>query len=92
MSSDAEGVEIQIWGRHKLFGARKESKAVVYSNRDKMLNEEFDSNIGKNLYLYNSKKGAQVVNPQQAKDKWPLIKDTGDKIADVKSLEKLPAE
>ncbi|MBO0452012.1 helix-turn-helix domain-containing protein [Candidatus Enterococcus murrayae] len=94
VTSDAEGVEIQIWGHHKLFGAKKESKAVVYSNRDKLLNEEFDSNIGKSLYMYNRKKGAQRFNPQQAKDKdkWPLIKETSDKIADVKSLEKLPVE
>lgn len=87
--SDEAGIMVNAQAENHLYSHNKESTIVIRSERESNVFDP-DLNIGKSIYLYNVDKASDWYKRHAKKMKNPSIAQIGDKLADIKELEKLP--
>ena len=89
--SDDKSIMVNAKAEHHLYSHNKESKIVIRSERESNLFDP-DLNVGKSIYLYNIDKASKWYRKNTKKFDIPSIAQSGDKLADIKELEKLPSK
>lgn len=85
--SDETGIIVNAQAEHHLYSHNKDSAIVIKSDRESKLFDP-DLNIGKSIYLYNMEKISKWHKHNTME--FPSIAQSGDKLVDIKELEKLP--
>lgn len=91
--SDDKSIMVNAKAEHHLYSHNKESTIVIRSDRESKLFDP-DLNVGKSIYLYNIDKASEWYRNRKNTKKFdiPSIAQSGDKLADIKELEKLPSK